>query len=330
MPVLTVFTPTYNRAHKLERTYESLCRQDCKDFVWLIIDDGSTDHTKELVEKWELLENGFEIRYIYKENGGVHTAHNTAYENIGTELCMCIDSDDAMADGAAGLILSEWKKVREKGYAGLIGLDVHMDNGEVIGNPFPENMTETTWSGYYALGGLGDKKPVYRTDVITSVSPYPVFKGEKYMSLTYKYLLVDQKCGLYVVNKALCRVEYQPDGTTNNMHRQYLQNPKGFAFLHNVMMQYPTSKKGQFIDCIHYVSSSQLAADPDYMKKSPKKFMTFLAIPFAWSMTKFLKNIEADEQKNFEHMKEEERLARKEEERLARKAERKKASGKKK
>ena len=95
---ITIFTPAYNRAHTLHRTYESLLKQDCKDFVWLIVDDGSTDNTADLVKNWQSADNGFEIRYIYKENGGMHTAHNTAYENIDTELNVCIDSDDCLAD----------------------------------------------------------------------------------------------------------------------------------------------------------------------------------------------------------------------------------------
>ena len=81
-PILTIFTPAYNRAHTIGRTYESLKKQNCKEFIWLIIDDGSTDNTSELVEQWKNESCGFEIRYIYKENGGMHTAHNIAYENI--------------------------------------------------------------------------------------------------------------------------------------------------------------------------------------------------------------------------------------------------------
>ena len=73
---LTIFTPAYNRAHTLPRTYESLLQQDCKEFIWLIVDDGSQDNTAELVRQWQSQDNGFEIRYIYKENGGMHTAHN--------------------------------------------------------------------------------------------------------------------------------------------------------------------------------------------------------------------------------------------------------------
>ena len=149
MPFLTVFTPAYNRAHTLPRTYESLLQQDCKEFLWLIVDDGSADHTEELVSEWQKRDNGFEIRYIYKENGGMHTAHNTAYENIDTELNVCIDSDDALAPGAVRHILSLWKEKGEEKYAGIIGLDADMNSGKVIGTSFPEEMRETTLQGFY-------------------------------------------------------------------------------------------------------------------------------------------------------------------------------------
>ena len=115
---LTIFTPAYNRAHTLPRTYASLLAQKSRDFVWLIIDDGSTDGTEDLVRGWMNSDNGFEIRYIRKENGGMHTAHNTAYENIDTELNVCIDSDDALAENAVEmnpLRMEAGKKHRRRG-----------------------------------------------------------------------------------------------------------------------------------------------------------------------------------------------------------------------
>ena len=224
MAFLTVFTPTYNRAHTLGRTYESLCKQKCKEFIWLIVDDGSTDQTKELVRKWQKQDNGFEIQYIYKENGGMHTAHNTAYANIRTELNVCIDSDDKMASDAVEKIKVVWEQIRDKNYAGIIALDSDF-NGNIIGKSFSDDMRETTLGGYYAAGGQGDKKLIYRTEVINSVPEYPVFSGEKYVGLVYKYTLIDQKYKLYVLNDAVCEVEYQPNGSSGTMWRQYLQNP---------------------------------------------------------------------------------------------------------
>lgn len=288
MALLTVFTPAYNRAHTLPRTYESLCRQDCKDFVWLIVDDGSSDNTAALVQSWQEQNNGFEIRYLYKENGGMHTAHNAAYEVIDTELNVCIDSDDSLADGAVKKILDKWDLVKDQGYAGIIGLDADLD-GKLIGKGFPDGLTETTLTGYYAAGGSGDKKLVYQTDVIKQYPPYPVFEGEKYVALAYKYRLIDQDYKLAVLDEVLCNVEYQADGSSSTMWKQYLKNPKGFAFWRVVKMQHPESFKRLVMDCIHYCSSSQIAGNRSYIKESPRKLLTALCTPAGWALTGYIR-----------------------------------------
>ena len=274
---LTIFTPAYNRAHTLPRTYESLCLQNCKDFIWLVVDDGSQDNTAELVRKWQCNDNGFEIRYVYKENGGMHTAHNTAYELIDTELNTCIDSDDKLALDAVEKVLHKWDQVKDQGYAGIIALDADFD-GRIIGKGFPDGMTDTTVIGYYAAGGSGDKKLIYRTDVINQYPAYPVFEGEKYVALSYKYRLIDQDYKMAVLNEVVCNVEYQADGSTGTMWRQYLRNPKGWAFWRKVQMQYPVSRKRMLIDCIHYVSSSILAKDPRFIINSPRKLLTVFCV----------------------------------------------------
>lgn len=286
--LITIFTPAYNRAHTLPRTYESLCAQSSKDFVWLIVDDGSVDDTADLVKKWQSIDAGFEIRYIYKKNGGMHTAHNTAYESIDTELNVCIDSDDKLADGAVEAIARKWEAVRDKGYAGIIALDADFD-GKIIGKGFPDDLAETTLSGYYAAGGAGDKKLVYRTDVIKSYPEYPTFEGEKYVSLAYKYLLIDQSYKLAVLNKVLCNVDYLPDGSTNSMFREYLKNPRGFAFWRKIRMTYPDSTKRLVVDCIHYCSSSIISKNRSYIKESPKKILTVLCTPFGFLLTIYIK-----------------------------------------
>ena len=292
MATLTIFTPAYNRAHTLPRTYESLLNQSCKDFVWLIVDDGSADNTGKLVRAWQEQDNGFVIRYIYKENGGMHTAHNTAYEHIDTELNTCIDSDDMLAPGAVEKILRKWEQVRDQGYAGIIALDSDMD-GNIIGQGFPEEMTETTLVGYYAAGGSGDKKLIYRTDVINSYPPYPVFEGERYVALAYKYRLIDQDHKLAVLNEVVCNVDYQPDGHSTAMFREYVRSPKGFAFWRKTCMQYPESPKRLMVDCIHYVAESIIAGEKHFIRKSPRKGLTVAALPVGWELSKYIRSKQA-------------------------------------
>lgn len=285
---ITVFTPAFNRAHTLGRCYESMRKQKCKAFKWLIIDDGSTDDTKQLVESWKNRENGFEIIYYYKENGGMHTAHNMAYELIDTELNVCIDSDDCLSENAIEIMLNFWNEYGSSKYAGFVGLDADL-KGYIIGKKFPENLKETTLSGYYRKGGQGDKKLVYRTEVMRQYPEYPVFEGEKYVSLGYKYLLCDQDYKLLVLNQVLCNVEYQLDGSSHNMLRQYYNNPRGFAFIRKVDMKYNKTWKENFKTCIHYVSSSLISKNRNFIKESPKKRMTILAIPAGILLTIYIK-----------------------------------------
>lgn len=286
--LLTVFTPTYNRAHTLPRTYASLKAQDCFCFEWLIVDDGSSDGTDKLVESWIAEKPPFKIRYIYKKNGGMHSAYNTAYANINTELNVCIDSDDCLAPGAAGKIAQAWNEMRPMGYAGMMGLDTDMQ-GNIIGKGFPDGLKETTHGGYYANGGAGDKKLVFRTDIMKQYPPYPEFEGENYVGISCKFAMIDQSYKLGVLNEVLCNVEYQADGSTGTMFRQYVKNPRGFAYFRKVMMTYPTSRKRLIMDTIHYVSSSIFAKNSQYIQESPRKLLTALCTPLGFLLWMYIK-----------------------------------------
>lgn len=288
MPTLTVFTPAYNRAHTLPRTYESLLAQSCKDFLWLIVDDGSSDNTADLVRSWQEKDNGFEIHYVYKENGGMHTAHNTAYEHTDTELNVCIDSDDCLAAGAVAKILEHWDSVRDRGYAGIVALDADLE-GNIIGAGFPEGVAETTLLNYYAAGGAGDKKLIYRTDVIKQYPPYPVFAGERYVCISSLYTLIDQDYLLSVLPEVVCNVDYQPDGHSTSMFREYMRSPRGFAYLRRLCMPLRTSKREMLMDCIHYVSSSIFAKNYKFLRESPRKLATALAIPFGIALNLYIR-----------------------------------------
>lgn len=275
MATLTVFTPTYNRAKTLKRTYDSLCLQTSKDFVWLIIDDGSIDETREIVKQWQT-EQKIAIRYIYQHNQGMHVAHNTAYRNIDTELNVCIDSDDYMPKDAVECIIESWNKYRSDKIAGIIGLDAD-HNGQIIGTSFDERCMPITLGEFYSNGGKGDKKLVYRTSVIKQYPEYPVFKGEKYISLGLKYQLIDQDYKMQPINKILVNVEYLQDGSSMNMYRQYVLNPKGFAFVRQQSMLLAPTFKRRFMECIHYVADCLLGGDFLFIIHSPKKKVTLLA-----------------------------------------------------
>ncbi len=277
-PTLTVFTPTYNRAYTLHLCYESLLRQTCNDFIWLIIDDGSTDGTKDMVENWINI-GEIKIKYHFQENQGMHGAHNSAYSLIDTELNVCIDSDDYMPDDAVEKILSFWRMYGSEEYAGIVGLDADQ-SGKVIGTRMPENLKASRLGELYSLYKVkGDKKLVYRTELTRNTPPYPLFPGEKYCPLSYKYILIDQHYLLLIMNETLCHVEYLEDGSSLNMINQYKKNPKGFSFFRKVAMEHAPNFKEEFRESMHYVSSNLMIRNFRFLIESPKFFTTFFAIP---------------------------------------------------
>ena len=286
-PFLTVFTPAYNRGYTLPRTYESMKQQRNTDFIWLIVDDGSSDNTAELVRQWQTEENGFEIQYIYKENGGMHTAHNVAYAMIDTELNTCVDSDDALAPDAVQIIFDAWQRVRDKGYAGLVALDSEF-GGKLIGKGFPEGLTETTLYGYYRNGGSGDKKLILRTDVVHQYPSYPTFEGERFVPLGSLYHMIDRDYKLSVLDQVVCLVEYMPDSSTNNMLRQYYRNPKGFRYGRLVALTGENSLKGTLKIYIHFAAESILAEKP-IVKDAPNKLLALAAIPFGRALAQYIR-----------------------------------------
>lgn len=281
MKTLTIFTPAYNRAHTLVRTYESLCRQTCKDFEWLIVDDGSSDNTKEVVEEW-IQQALIPIRYIYQENQGMHGAHNTAYHNINSKLNTCIDSDDWMPDDAVEKIIDFWNKNGDDKYAGFMGLDVDPQNN-VIGTRFPEGLKECTLRGFYEdYNGKGDKKLVYRTDVINKYPDYPIFEGEKFVGLGSKYSLIDQDYNILVLNEPLVIVEYQQDGSSFGMWKQYWNNPNGFMYVRKLNMQLTNSWKKKFEQNVHFVSHAIRAKKWNFIQDSPMKLTTTICAPLGF------------------------------------------------
>ncbi len=278
---ITVFTPTYNRAYCLGRAYYSLLRQSCRKFEWLVVDDGSTDGTRELVNKWRE-ERKIPIRYIYQENQGMHGAHNTAFRNIDTELSICLDSDDMLTDDCIEKVLTFWECHSDSHdrVAGIMALDGHMD-GSLLGSSFPSGLSEAVDGWLREVKKMkGDKKLIYRTEVAKSVPEYPVFPDEKYGSMAFKSLYINQKYGWLLMPEIIYLVEYQNDGSSRNMYKQYRRALKGWDLMRKLEMQFCLLWKTRFTKAIHYVSNSIFLHKWSFIQDSPKKLLTVLAIPF--------------------------------------------------
>ena len=261
MKTLTVFTPTYNRAHTLPRLYQSLCAQTSDDFEWLVIDDGSIDGTKDLVAQWKK-ENIIPIHYIYKENGGLYTGYNVAYLTIETELNVCIDSDDAMPSDAVEKIIRIWKERGSDRYAGITGLDCNMETKEPIGGRFPEGMTECFFPELYAKNiHRGDSKQVMRTDMMRNVAPMEGFPGEKNFNPVYMLLQVTDKYPVLLSNECFCFVEYQNDDSmSRHIWKQYIDSPRSFAKMRRLeMVLNHSSFQNRLRSAVHYLAESMIA-----------------------------------------------------------------------
>lgn len=280
MKKLTVFTPTFNRKHLLPRLYDSLKNQSDKNFIWMIIDDGSTDDSTQLIKEWQN-ENLIEILYFFKINEGMHSAHNMAYEKITTPWNTCIDSDDMMTPNAVESIYKNIASIEnDPDFYAVVGLDAEQ-GGDIIGSQFPPDLKKVRFNELYLKYHLtGDKKIVYRSEVMKKLPAYPIYEGERLVPLDYKSLLADQFAFVKPINEVWCAVEYQEDGSTRNMLRQYRRNPRGFAFSRVSRIKYGITFKERLQNTIHLVSSSLFINDFSFLKEVPNKLLILLAFPF--------------------------------------------------
>lgn len=170
----TVFTPTYNRAHTLPRVYESLKRQTFRDFEWLIVDDGSTDNTRELVEGWQR-ENPFLIRYFWQENAHKKAAFNRGVQEAHGELFLTLDSDDEALPGALRILNQHWRNIPEAErdrFSAVTGLCIDRA-GVVVGSRFPVDVLDSNSLAIrYRYRVKGEKWGFQRTDILRRF-PFP-------------------------------------------------------------------------------------------------------------------------------------------------------------
>ena len=286
----TVFTPTFNRKELLEKLYKSLQKQTFKDFEWLIVDDGSTDGTKEKVEEF-LSEKKLEIKYYFKENGGKQRAYNFATEKANGELFICLDSDDEYVENGLEIILKYWKKYEKNSDIAGMGYLSTYPNREIIGSSFPEKeMISTQFEIYNKYGVKGDKGLMFRTEIIKKYK-FPVFEDEKFITEAVVYNRICEKYKMVYVNEKIEIKEYQEDGLTAKYNNLLLRNPKGQALYHNEINSQKLTLKQKVLNNAVYYKFCEVAGYKfrKIFKESKNKLFLIFAIPvgeFMWKKVK--------------------------------------------
>lgn len=227
--MITVFTSTYNRADLLPRLYESLSRQTFKDFEWVIVDDGSFDDTKKVIDNWMSCDRGwdnhFSIRYYYQDNGGKHRAINRGVKEANGELFYIADSDDVLPIEALETISMVYDNIKDdKSFAGVCGLDGDFD-GKVIGSGLPKSVIDDNSINIrFKYRVTGDLKEVFRTDVLKR-NPFPEFDGEHFCPEMLVWNRIATKYKLRFFNRIIYLVEYQADGITSSIIKARMCSP---------------------------------------------------------------------------------------------------------
>lgn len=248
---ITVFTPTYNRASTLPRCYQSLCRQSYKNFVWLIVDDGSTDNTHALVSDW-IAENKIEIKYIYQENGGKYRAVNTGVLNCDTAVFSFLDSDDYYLDDTLEKFIEYYHEIKNNPkVAGIMGRRGY-DAQTIIGNP---NLPSDKFIANYdtivrKYRFSGDTCRMYKTEILRNYL-YPE-TNDKFIPENVMLGRIDQSYDLYIINKIMSISNYREDGYTMSGRKLYLKNKHGYFLGLNQKLVARRGLKDMFFSTILY------------------------------------------------------------------------------
>jgi glycosyltransferase involved in cell wall biosynthesis len=224
----TVLTATFNRAHTLEATYQSLCAQTFRDFEWMVVDDGSTDGTRELVASWK---PAFPIRYTWKPNRGKHTAINFGVDQAAGEFIAIVDSDDRLVPHALDCLDSHWRRIPDpERFSNLVGLCC-ADDGSVFGGRLSQDCVDVfRLRDALRQIGSGDRWGIIRADVLKQF-PYPELKNERFVLEGLVWNRILKKYAARFINEPLLIAGYAPNGLGRQGDLRF-SSPKGAAVYH--------------------------------------------------------------------------------------------------
>lgn len=278
--MITVLTPTFNRGG-LQSLWDSLQKQTVKDFEWLVVDDGSTDGTKNLITQLQE-KSDFPIRYIYKNNGGKHTALNVGIQTICSELTFIVDSDDCVTDDAVEAILKIHQKYRSQnnicGYAFLRAFP----DGKVNGKKFDVDEEIGSYIDVRVNGDDtgADKAEVFKTHCLKEF-PFPEYPNEKFLGEDLVWVRMARKYEMVHINKAIYVGNYLEDGLTNNRRKHNIASPVGCMHRAEEFMESDLKTRYRIKGGLQYIVYGRFAGVKicDLIRKSRHKVLATVCIP---------------------------------------------------
>lgn len=279
--MITVLTPTFNREGVLRSLWDSLQKQTVKDFEWLVVDDGSTDGTKNLITQLQE-KSDFPIRYIYKSNGGKHTALNVGIQTICSELTFIVDSDDCVTDDAVESILKIHKKYRSQnnicGYAFLRAFP----DGKVNGKKFDVDEKIGSYIDVRVNGDDtgADKAEVFKTHCLKEF-PFPEYPNEKFLGEDLVWVRMARKYEMVHINKAIYVGNYLEDGLTNNRRKHNIASPVGCMHRAEEFMVSDLKTRYRIKGGLQYIVYGRFAGVKvvNLIRKSRHKILATVCIP---------------------------------------------------
>lgn len=226
--MLTVLTPTYDRARTLPRLFDSLLRQGGADFEWLVVDDGSTDETAALVDAFAARAT-FPVRQVFQANGGKHVAVNTGVAHARGGWVFIVDSDDWLPDNALRVVSAALRLMKD--HTSVVGLCFRKTDarGLILGDACAD--LPVPWDAKPTVAGRrvrGELAYVFRREAMAA-APFPVIPGEKFVPDLHAWNRIgDLGAILFYLDRAVYRCEYLEDGYTRNFSIHLRRNPWGF------------------------------------------------------------------------------------------------------
>lgn len=291
MPTLTILTPTYNRAQLLAECCESLKKQTCQDFQWLIVDDGSTDNTAEAVKEMLASQRDFAMDYVAKPNGGKHTALNFAHPYIQGEYVLILDSDDLLVPTAVEQVLKAWDEFGKDDSVGRVIFLKGFSQEEPICYVEHERIPVNTIKEPRISKSGRDCCDVFRTDLFTKY-PFPVFPGERFIGEGAAFFAMEKESlGVYV-NQVIYLCQYREDGLTKAGRKMRIRNPLGGRYNSMVYMDKSLPMKTRLKKSVLYTCYSCFAGIPfgRLLREPPYKLLTIAGLLPGFALYVYWKN----------------------------------------